>query len=41
MPHANKGLGGSAASPSHLAGATKNTKHGGGKGVSTKKRPKS
>ncbi|HOF88379.1 MAG TPA: hypothetical protein PLZ36_09795 [Armatimonadota bacterium] len=40
MAHADKGMGGAEASASHSAGARKNTKQAGGKGVSTKKKPK-
>lgn len=40
MPHAGKGMGGAYASASHVSGARKNTKTGGGKGVSEKTQKK-
>ena len=39
MAHADKGMGGAEASTAHVAGARKDTKQAGGKGVSSKLRP--
>ncbi|HEX2951439.1 MAG TPA: hypothetical protein VHV83_18010 [Armatimonadota bacterium] len=41
MAHADRGMGGAAASATHSAKAIKKTKLAGGKGVSEKKHPKS